>query len=331
MLSKKDVVENILAKKNKSPAHPVALCFAPSNIALAKYWGKRNTELNLPMNSSLSISLQHRGATAQLEMRSISHKLIINDEDVDLNSQHGQRLCHFLDLFQFKTHAFYQVRLNVNIPFAAGLASSACVFASLVLALNQLHQWQLTTTELSILSRLGSGSAARSVTTGFVEWHAGRDQNGMDSFAEKIPISWPDFCIGLCIYHHTEKSVSSREGMQRTVATSPLYDRWPSCAEQAVQRLKIAIAKKDITLLGETAENNALTMHATMLSAWPPLLYSTTETITGMQHVWQLRTAGIPVYFTQDAGPNLKILSLKEHIKKITPQFPHIEWAHPFD
>lgn len=330
VFSKENIVTKILSPKNPAPLLENAKSFAPANIALAKYWGKRNSELNLPMNSSLSISLDQRGATAMLTATTLQHRLTINHQNVESTTPHGRRLIDYLNLFHAITGVYYHLTLEVNIPFAAGLASSAAVFAAIIQAMNSLHQWHLSYKELSILARLGSGSAARSILQGFVEWHQGENPNGMDSFAEKIPVIWPQLCVGLCIFNVNEKPVSSREGMQRTKTTSPLYANWPHIANTAVTTLKEAIISQDFALLGRTAENNALTMHATMLSAWPPLLYSTQETLTQMQKIWQLRQDGLPIYFTQDAGPNLKILCLQKDMAEINHQFDTIEWVHPF-
>src|SRR5690606_6915553 len=153
----------------------------------------------------------------------------------------------------------------------AGLASSACGFASLVSALNDLLDWKLAKRDLSILARLGSGSAARSLWMGFVEWHAGVQADGMDSYADALPFEWPELCIGILALSDKEKPISSREAMQRTVSTSVLYNSWPKKVLQDMIIIKQALQVKNFSLLGGTAESNALTMHATMLSSWPPI------------------------------------------------------------
>ena len=89
--------------------------------------------------------------------------------------------------------------------------------------------------------------------------------------------------------------------------------------------LKHALSNQDFHLLGSTAESNALTMHATMLSSWPPICYSLPETISAMQTIWECRKQGLPLYFTQDAGPNLKLLFLEEDEAKVRAMFPEVE------
>lgn len=236
----------------------------------------------------------------------------------------------FLDLFRSDKDTYYHIDTQLNIPVAAGLASSACGLAALVLALDDLYGWHLDKHHLSILARIGSGSAARSLWHGFVEWHSGINEEGLDSFGELLPTAWPVLRIGLLIMHTQQKPISSREAMQLTVKTSNLYPAWPQQVVKDMLTLKQSIAQQDFASLGATAEHNALTMHATMMSSWPPIIYSKPETIAAMQQVWALRQEGIPVYFTQDAGPNLKLLFLASQQDQITAVFPNLEVIAPF-
>ena len=152
---------------------------------------------------------------------------------------------------------------------------------------------------------MGSGSASRSLYQGFVEWNKGTRDDGMDSFAVKLPDTWPGFRIGLLKVATGVKKVDSRSGMQRTVESAQLYQSWPQQAAQDLAAIKRAIADRDIELLGQTAEQNALSMHATMIASWPPLLYWQPESVAAMHRVWELRNLGVPIYLTMDAGPNL--------------------------
>jgi diphosphomevalonate decarboxylase len=330
-MHKTDIVRKILLKKHAAVAGKSGRAFAPTNIALVKYWGKRNGEINLPMTSSLSISLGDKGATTAIaEISAPSDHITLNGQVVDLNSQFGQRLSAFLDLFRSTPDVRYQVETAMNIPVAAGLASSACGFAALVLALNQLYAWELDVNLLSILARLGSGSAARSLWHGFVEWRQGVNEDGMDSHGVLLPVQWPELRIGLHLLSTQQKPLSSREAMQRTVQTSLLYAAWPKQVQTDMTALQQALAEKDFTRLGQVAETNALTMHATMMSASPAVLYSRPETLAAMQQVWQLRAEGIPVFFTQDAGPNLKLLFLENSTAAVRAIFPDLQICLPF-
>jgi len=309
-VKKIDIIELIL--KDRSCDVQIAMAapiFAPTNIALCKYWGKRDAELNLPMTNSLSISLPDKGASTLLES-SEQNEIIVNNQSIALSSSFGKRLIEFLNLFPLRS--CLRVTIDVNIPIAAGLASSACGFASLVKALNQFYAWQLSDRELSILARLGSGSACRSLWDGFVEWHQGERADGMDSHGELLKDTWPELNIEVLLVSEKEKSISSRQAMEHTIKTSAAYHQWPQKIDADLRALKQAIHEKDFTLLGETAESNALMMHAMMLTAQPPIQYSTPQTLALMQKIWNLRREGLLLYFTQDAGPNLKILFLEK-------------------
>lgn len=331
-MKKADVIKSILGDRyGKPPAHTSGKAFSPTNIALVKYWGKRNSELNLPVTSSLSISLANKGAETLIEASSEAQDtILLNAQPVESSAPFARRLIEFLNLFRANQKINFNITIQANIPVAAGLASSACGFAALVQALNKLYRWNLTPTELSILARLGSGSACRSIWDGFVEWQMGLRDDGMDSHGALINETWHEFCIGLLIMQDKEKTVSSREAMQRTVMTSSLYSGWSAKVQQDLLLVKSAIHSKDFDLLGKTAESNAMTMHALMLSAWPPITYALPETLTAMQTIWKLRQQGLALYFTQDAGPNLKLLFLTKDLTSVQEQFPSIEIIKPF-
>ncbi len=342
-------VKNILAG---APAglKECGLSSAPANIALCKYWGKRDPVLNLPVNSSLSISLGHLGT--RTEVRSLAVEQTFQSahgqagmpaphENPDLVYLNGQlqpsdssfvkRTCSFLNLFRSKLgDVKFEVRTENTIPTAAGLASSASGFAALVMALDNMAGWGLDKRRLSMLARLGSGSAARSVYDGFVQWQAGTHSDGSDSFAEPLPDIWPEFRIGVLEISDTPKSVGSRDGMNRTVETSELYKIWPQQAATDLETIRTAIAARDFLLLGKTAERNALAMHATMLAAWPPLLYLQPETIAQIHRVQQVRAGGLGVYLTIDAGPNIKLLFLEENETAVSAVFPGLQIIKPF-
>ena len=321
--SQRDVILHFLSNDQlRLPKKEKGEAFAPTNIALCKYWGKRNVELNLPMTSSLSIALPHHGVKTTLTVSSQPYDVVIlNDTLLSPDSLFVMRLVHYLDLFRTSNTWFLNINIEMNVPVAAGFASSAAGFASLILALNDLFDWQLPKQALSIFARLGSGSAARSLWTGFVEWHRGQWDHGMDSYGEPLKAVWPQLCIGLVTISDQEKSILSRVAMQRTMETSCFYPIWPRKVLQDLAKLKEAIYSKDFSALGQTAENNALAMHAMMLTSTPPICYWLPETIDAIHRIWEVRKSGLEVYFTEDAGPNLKLLFLDENINKICKIF----------
>lgn len=325
-MKRQQVVEGLLAQKRRAPRE-CGEAFAPSNIALCKYWGKRNAELNLPVNSSLSISLGNLGTRTVVRFAEASDRILLNQQPAPRDF--AARLSAYLDLFR-PAGQFFDVCTENNIPTAAGLASSASGFAALSLALDRLMGWELAREELSILARLGSGSATRSLYHGFVVWHAGQRSDGMDSVAEPLLGAWSDLRIGILSVSSDRKSVGSTEGMNRTRETSELYHSWHKQAACDFDALRTAIASRDFPMLGQTAENNALAMHATMLSAWPPLCYWLPDSLAAMQAVWRARAEGLELYFTMDAGPNLKLLFLQADEAAVCARFPSVRVVNPW-
>ncbi|MEH6445081.1 MAG: diphosphomevalonate decarboxylase [Oceanospirillaceae bacterium] len=305
--------------------------FAPSNIALCKYWGKRDTELNLPINSSLSISLAHLGSHTSISLSDNGKDIVrLNNKALAPESDFSCKVINFVNLFRRTQHIPLIIDTRNNIPTAAGLASSASGFAALMLAIDDFFSLNLQETQLSAFARMGSGSASRSIYRGFVRWDMGQQSDGMDSVAYQLKQQWPGFCIGLVKVSSAAKPIDSRSGMQRTIETSNLYPNWPAQAGDDLLTLEQAITAQDFTALGKCAEKNAMTMHATMISAWPPLVYWLPESLTVMHKVWQLREAGVPVYFTMDAGPNLKLLFEQEQRALLETEFPAMQTIKPF-
>ena len=298
--------------------------FAPTNIALVKYWGKRDKRLNLPQTGSLSITLPSLGTNTCVEHNPNSNKdvVILNGKAQLEETAFYKRLSRFLNQVRPTPDYFYKITTDVNIPIAAGFASSASGFAALVLALNNHHSWQLGDWQLSVIARLGSGSACRSFWPGFVEWHPGCREDGLDSFATPFQETWPDLCIGILLLDESQKPTSSRDAMNITTKTSPLYASWPQRVEDDLKAIKKAITQKDFNLLGKIAESNALAMHETMIQSIPSIDYSTPETLIYREKVRTLRQEGLPVYFTQDAGPNLKLIFEKRNLEPVQKTFP---------
>ncbi|HKL22103.1 MAG TPA: diphosphomevalonate decarboxylase, partial [Tichowtungia sp.] len=257
-MKRQEFVDNLL-KRTKGKPGARGEAFAPSNIALCKYWGKRNAELNLPVNSSLSISLGKVGSRTIVKFAKNADRIYLNGKPAPKGF--AERLSLYLDLFRAEGQ-FFEVRTKNNIPTAAGLASSASGFAALVKALDQLMGWGFNPRELSMLARLGSGSAARSLYDGFAVWHAGQRADGMDSYAEPISKHWKNLRVGILEVSKVRKKVGSTDGMNRTRQTSELYRVWPEQAACDYDELRTAIAAGDFPMLGKTAENNALAMHA---------------------------------------------------------------------
>lgn len=328
-LTKAQVVNRYLAASLTAKEH--AQAFAPSNIALCKYWGKREAELNLPTNSSLSISLGQLGSQTHISHAPTGVDVVkLNNKVQAAHSSFSRKVIDFVNLFRRDQVLPLIIDTRNNIPTAAGLASSASGFAALALALNDFFNLQLEQQQLSAFARMGSGSASRSIYTGFVRWDMGEQADGMDSVASQLPCQWPQLCIGLIKVSSVKKPVDSRSGMDRTTGTSSLYQNWPKQAAADLITLQAALEKRDFDAMGACAEHNAMSMHATMISAWPPLVYWLPESLAVMQRVWQLRESGIAVYFTMDAGPNLKLLFERSSLKLLEAEFAQMDVIQPF-
>jgi len=207
-----------------------------------------------------------------------------------------------------------------DFPAAAGLASSAAAFAALAVAARAAAGEPVDFRQASVLARMGSGSASRSVQGGFCAWRRGEREDGTDSFAEQVCPSehWPQVRMVVAVVAREEKEVKSRDGMRHTVATSPYYRAWVEDAEQEVGRAVDAIRRKDLEGLGMIAERNAWRMHATALAADPPLCYLKPKTLEVIQAVERLRKQGVPAWFTLDAGPNPVVLTDEKHEPTVT-------------
>lgn len=291
-----------------------------ANIALIKYWGKRDEEGFLPTKSSISISMPELKTTTSINVSKQDNDIITLNETL-LTLKKSKNIIDFLNFFRKKYNidAHYIIKSQNSFPTAAGLASSSSGFAALAKELNKLHNLQLSPRELSILARHGSGSACRSIQNGFVIWHKGERADGTDSYAEQLfdEKHWPELKIIVVIVDEKEKKVSSRVGMQQTVDTSPFYREWIIRSEKRIQPMIDAIREKNVVALGELAEQDCLEMHHCMQTTTPTLNYLQPKTKNIMQRVKALRESGIPCYFTIDAGPNVKIITLAEYAGKI--------------
>ncbi len=324
MITKKTIVEKLIGTQN-IPVKKEAKAHSPANIALIKYWGKRDNELNLPVTSSLSLSLD-KGTDTEIRVAE-DDALTLNGKEAD--DTFTKRLFAFIDLFR-TGDVKLSIKTRNDIPTAAGFASSSSGFAAITCALNDLFGWNLDKKSLSILARLGSGSAARSLYTGFVLWHRGNEADGLDSFAEPLQEMWPELKIDLIPISTEKKPIDSRQAMRITVETSSLYKAWPNQVANDLPLMLEAIKEHNFELLGTIAEQNALAMHATMIASSPTICYWHPQSLEWMQKIWALRKDGHSIYFTMDAGPNLKLLSLekdKDLIRELKNDLPIVKYS----
>lgn len=300
---------------------------AHTNIALIKYWGKRDKELFLPMNSSLSLTLDafYTDTKVVFDPELTADEFYLNG--MLQKEKEILKISRFLDLFceYIGERAFARVESLNFVPTAAGLASSASAFAALALATATALELDLSPATLSTLARRGSGSSTRSLFGGFVEWDMGTGSE--DSMAH--PIDDADWDIGMVVLavNTGPKKIASREGMDHTVATSPFYTAWVETSKQDLVDIKAAIASRDFEKLGQITEHNGMKMHATTLSANPPFTYWSADSLVAQEAVRQVREAtGLSAYMTMDAGPNVKVLcrasQMDELVAELAKVFP---------
>jgi diphosphomevalonate decarboxylase len=309
-----------------SPAVKRATAIAHPNIALVKYWGKREVERNIPAVGSLSITLDGLSTTTSVFF------------DADLEADRfllagreapgmAGRVTRCLDLIRERAGVEHRavVESENSFPTAAGLASSASAFAALVTAADAALGARLGPAELAGLAGRASGSAARSIFGGFVELRL--TPNGprpTETHQLLEPSTWP-LRVVIAVTDSGPKEIGSTEGMLRTEGTSPYYNSWVASSEDDLAEARRAVASFDFEALADVSESSCLKMHAVMLSARPGLMYWNGTTVNCMQRVRELRADGLPVFYTVDAGPQLKAVCLPEAAEAVAAKLAAVD------
>lgn len=296
----------------------ITKAYANANIALVKYWGKSDLVSNIPAVPSLSMTLDNIGTTVTISSSNSkkTHSLIKDNKLVQGPAL--VRLSSFLEniRLKFSYDGFLKISTDSNVPYGAGLASSAAFFAALVQALNTFYDFNLDAKALSILARLGSGSAARSMMSSFVALLGG-PINDDEAYAFQVSTKLKLAMI-IAILNTKPKAISSREAMILTQQTSPFYPGWQSTAQADFEGALKALRDDDFSRLGIIMEHSTLKMHASMWAAQPAVNYFLPTTLALMNFVLNLRKEYGPIaYFTMDAGPNVKILCEQEKLELI--------------
>lgn len=297
-----------------------ATAIAQPNIALVKYWGKRDGALNLPAAGSLSITLDALHTHTRLRFDAA-----LDADDITLNGTRDaaqtRRLGEFLDLFRSRAGVTERAHVEStnDFPTGAGLASSASGFAALAVAADHALGLNLGARELSVLARRGSGSAARSIFGGFAEMSAGTRADGADAFASPLlgAAAWP-LEVVVAITTHAPKSISSRVGMEATRQTSPFYRDWIETVPGDLATARAAVQARDFEQLARVSEASCMAMHAVMLATRPALIYWNAATLECLQCIRALQGEGVAVFFTIDAGPQLKAVCLPGDTARVT-------------
>ncbi len=277
---------------------------AQPNIALIKYWGKRDTRRNLPAVGSISVTLADLFTTMCVEFDASLGGDVLTINGSDDTGMLG-RISTCLDAVAGQGRHPARVNSKSNFPIAAGLASSASAFAALVVAADAATGQDQEAAQLARLAGGASGSAARSLYGGYVELK--NDGDGVALNCLRSADDWP-LKVVVAITAPGPKPVGSTEAMEISRRTSPFYDRWVEQQAMDLDAARIAIAEKDFAKLASVAEHNCLKMHSVMWGSRPPMIYWNSVTLACMQTIRELQSKGTAVFFTIDAGPQVKAI-----------------------
>jgi len=298
---------------------------AQPNIALVKYWGKQDIGSNLPAVGSISITLDapHTRTTVRFSDRLLQDEFLLNGQP---EASMLGRVSACLDTLRAMAGSSLRARVESenDFPTGAGLASSASGFAALVRAAAAALELDLDIQQLADLARRGSGSAARSLLGGFVELSL------PEPGSESTPVSslcgadeWP-LAVAIAITSSAAKAVGSTEGMERSRLTSAYYSAWVDSQEADLARARHAIAGKDFQALAKVSEYSCLKMHGLAMASEPGMMYFNGATVECLHRVRALRAQGIPVFFTIDAGPQVKAVCLPDSLEQVSEALAEI-------
>jgi len=321
----------------------VVTCTAPVNIAVIKYWGKRDETLILPINDSVSVTLSsvqmHAKTSVTASETFVRDRIWLNGTE---ESAESGRLASCLATVReavlqsrskdpstkdYTVQPNWKVHIcsENNFPTAAGLASSAAGYACLVAALAKLFQLE---GDISGLARRGSGSACRSVYGGFVRWHMGNREDGTDSIASRVrPAShWPGLRVLICVASDSRKATPSSEGMRNSVNTSQLLKyRAEYCVPTRIDTILKAIQERDFQTFADITMKDSNQMHGVCQDTYPPCVYMNTTSHLVSQLIHQLNThfGELVACYTFDAGPNACIFLTEKYVGMVAALLKH--------
>lgn len=301
-----------------------ATAIAPSNIAFTKYWGRKDENLRLPENGSISMCLSTLLTTTTVEFSEKFTKdiLILNGKtpkDIEL-----ERVIKHLDRIRKLANINKKTKVisQNSFPIAVGLSSAASGFAALTLAAVSAAGLKLSEKELSILARQGAGSACRSIPGGFVEWLDG--DTSETSYAKQIfPPDYFKIADVVVIVSEVRKDVPTSQGHIKA-QSSPFLKLRLSSMKEKNKKVKKLIKDKNFKEFGELIEAEALELHAIMLTQYPPLIYWTPGTLTIMKLVRNWRRTGLEVYFTINTGQNIHLICEQKNVNKLVAKLEEL-------
>lgn len=285
-----------------------------ANIALVKYWGKKSKNPVLPFNPNVSLRLDNLYSKTKIELSQTNEdEFYINDEKQGIDEV--TKIINFVDKFvPNRTEKIKIISYN-TVPTAAGLSSSSSGTMALVLACNKFFNLGKNTAELALIAKEGSGSSSRS----FYKMASWLEDGRVHEVTTNL-----DLAMSVLVVNEDRKKISSREAMEHCVTTSTNFTDWVNQAKEDYKDMIVALKDNDFTKVGLITESNALAMHSTTEKATPAFSFLTDESYRAMSIVKQLREEGLECYFTMDAGPNVKVLYLKENQEEINRKLENL-------
>ena len=306
-----------------------------ANIAIVKYWGKKDAKKMIPATSSISLTLNDMFTETEMEF--------ISDEDIKISvekemkngdykdkfsnmtdlfylngelqdSVHTEKISKVVDLFRENRSQKVKISTTNNMPTAAGLSSSSSGLSAVIKACNELFGKNYTQSELAQISKFGSGSSSRSFFGPIAAW----DKDTGEIYEVRTDLK---LAMIVLVLNENKKEISSRNGMELCAKTSTYFDEWVKQSEIDFVNMKKYLAENNFEKVGILTEENALRMHKTTETANPPFTYFNEKTYEAMDFVKNLRNNGEKCYFTMDAGPNVKVLCLEEDLEKLAGIF----------
>ncbi|MFW6362933.1 MAG: diphosphomevalonate decarboxylase [Spirochaeta sp.] len=300
------------------------------SLALIKYWGKADGGVNLPATTSLAVSLGGLSTVTEIQAgesrtEDAADTIRINKVQVHDPKIHGF-LQHVRRTYPALRNLGFAISTTNSFPTAAGIASSSSGFAALAIGITRAAGLKLSALELSELARHGSGSAARAVYGGFTSFPAG-SETAHQLFDHT---HWPELRIVVIMVHAGAKPIGSREAMERTRLTSPYYRQWIEASRELEAPALNALKSRNLADLGPIMRRSYLSMFGSMLAADPGVVYWLPESIRLIHSVAEWRKAGMPVWETMDAGPQVKLVTTADHLPSIEShlrsEFPRLAY-----
>ena len=293
-----------------------------ANIAIIKYWGKKDPIKMIPATSSISLTLENLFTETEISFITREEAIEKTGQASDLlyingelqNEEQIKKITKVINLFRDDRNQLVKIDTTNNMPTEAGLSSSSSGLSAAIKACNKLFDKNLSREELAQISKFASGSSSRSFFGPVGMW----DKNTGEVSEVKTDLK---LAMIVLVLNEEKKIISSRKGMALCMETSTSFDEWIRQSEIDFENMKKYLSEGDFSKVGDLTEENALRMHETTKNANPPFTYLTEKSFEAMEYVKELRKQGERCYFTMDAGPNVKVLCLEEDFERLKDIF----------